>query len=122
MRSSAGSLVASARSLRAMCKPGPTDSPMPATEQAAFRATFPLQLDPQYREALERTGWLLENLFRNLESDAESAGDLDAQMGAVATDLRHLAGVLSWIGRHQTASELSPAETPIAQRAATLAS
>jgi hypothetical protein len=95
---------------------------MPPSEQAAFRATFLLQLDPQYREALERTGWLLENLFRNLENDAESAADLDAQLGAVATDLRHLASVLGWIGRHQTASELLPAQTLIAQRAVDAAS
>jgi hypothetical protein len=87
-------------------------------EFAAFRATFLLQLSPPYRETLERLGQLLADFSRDLEADVDSVPDLPAEMAAVLADLRHTVTTLAWIGQHQTASELSPAERPVAEWAA----
>lgn len=84
--------------------------------QSAFRATFLLDLDPRHAETLRRLGGLLEELFRNLENDAEAA-DLRLMEEAWEADLRHLVRYLSVMGRHRTASQLSPEEGRIAERA-----
>jgi hypothetical protein len=90
--------------------------------QAAFRATFLLNLDPGHAETLRATGDLLEFLFKHLENDAESeTAHLQLHEQAVVADLRYAANRLGWIAKHTTATELSVEQFAIAARATALA-
>lgn len=100
----------------------PQHTPPPWDEADSFRETLLSCIDdPEDRQALRRVGRLLYHLAVEATHwpSPESLTRID--LGAAATDLRHLEGFLAMVGRTAEESSLSVTDEALARFAGKLA-